>query len=136
MKTIRQANIKDRNNIFFNGMTNIKNIGLSLLDIDLITFESNEITIYDVKYIKDLNSLNSLYLVFNNLEAYVEENDENKYLVLASTHSNGDLIEKDTEIWNEIKKQVNSVIDDKVTKYVNMVKILWRLSSNQIMTCH
>ena len=28
---------------------------------------------YDIKYIKDLNSSDSLYLVFNNLDTYIEE---------------------------------------------------------------
>ena len=28
---------------------------------------------YDIKYIKNLNCLNSLYLAFNNLDAYIEK---------------------------------------------------------------
>ena len=54
-------------------MTNIRDFDPSLLDIDLITFKSNNPIIYDVKYIRDFNSSNSLYLVFNNLDAYIEK---------------------------------------------------------------
>ena len=43
---------------------------------------------YDIKYIKNLNSLNSLYLVFNNLDAYIEKSGENRYLIFASTEKN------------------------------------------------
>ena len=37
---------------------------------------------YDIKYIKNLSRLNILYLVFNNLDAYIEKSGENKYLIL------------------------------------------------------
>ena len=66
-------------------MTNIGDFDLSLLNIDQIAFKRNDSIIYDIKYIKNLNGSNSLYLVFNNLDAYIEKSDENKYLVFAST---------------------------------------------------
>ena len=69
-------------------MTNIEDFDLSLLTIDKVSFESNKSIIYDIKYIKNLNSSNSLYLVFNNLDAYIEKSGENKYLILASTDKN------------------------------------------------
>ena len=54
-------------------MTNINDIDLSLLNIDKISFKNDELIMYDIKYIKELNSLNTLYLVFNNLDAYIEK---------------------------------------------------------------
>ena len=98
MRNIRQVNIKDRHNFSFNDMTNIRNVDLSLLDIDLVKFKSRSVTIYDTKYIKDLNNSDSFYLVFNNLKAYIEKSGENKYLAFALTDNNKDLIEKYTEI--------------------------------------
>ena len=50
-------------------MTNVSDFNPSLLNIDQALFKSNTLIIYDVKYIKDLNTLNSLYLLFNNLDA-------------------------------------------------------------------
>ena len=50
-------------------MINIRDFDPSLLDIDLITFKSNDLIIYDIKYIEDFNSSNTLYLVFDNLDA-------------------------------------------------------------------
>ena len=73
MRTVRQVNIKDRQNYFFHDMTNIGDLDLSLLNIDHIAFKSNDSIIYEIKYIKNLNSSNSLYLVFNNLDAYIEK---------------------------------------------------------------
>ena len=54
MKTIRQVNIKNCQNYFFNNMTNIGDLDLSLLNIDQIAFKSNDSIIYDIKYIKNL----------------------------------------------------------------------------------
>ena len=80
MQIIRQINIKNRHKGYFlSYMTNIRDFDPSLLDMDLIKFKSNDnIIIYDVKYIKDFNSSNSLYLVFNNLNAYIDKSGENK----------------------------------------------------------
>ena len=84
MKTIRHINIENRR-LCFNDMTNINDFNPSLLNIDEMLFKSNKLIMYDIKYIKNLNSLNSLYLVFNNLDAYIEKSGETKYLIFAST---------------------------------------------------
>ena len=63
MKTIRQMNIENRQSYFFNEMTNINDFDPSLLNIDEVLFESNKLIMYDIKYVKNLNSLNTLYLV-------------------------------------------------------------------------
>ena len=104
MRTIRQVNIKNRQKYFFNYMVNIGDFDLSLLNIDQIAFKSNDSIIYEIKYIKNLNGSNSFYLVFNNLDAYIEKSGENKYLVFASTNKNEMVLGNYTEIWDEIKK--------------------------------
>ena len=45
-------------------MTYIRDFDPSLLDIDLTKLKINDLIIYDVKYIKDFNSSNSLYFIF------------------------------------------------------------------------
>ena len=54
-------------------MTNINDIDLSLLNIDKISFKDDELIMYDIKYIKELDSLNTLYLVFINLNTYIKK---------------------------------------------------------------
>ena len=61
-------------------MANINDFDPSLLNIDEISFKSDELTMYDIKYNKNWNSLNTLYLVFNNLDANIEKSGENRYL--------------------------------------------------------
>ena len=90
MKNLRQVNIKNRQNHFFNSMTNIKNFDPSLLSIDKISFKSTDSVIYDIKCFKNFDSTNSLYLNFNNVDAYIEYNlteddSETKSLIFAST---------------------------------------------------
>ena len=43
MKTIRQINIKDRQSYFFNNMKNINDFDPSLLNIDEVSFKSDEL---------------------------------------------------------------------------------------------
>ena len=100
MRTIKQVNIKNRHNYFFNDMTDIGDFDQSLLNIDQLSFEGDKFIIYDIKYIKDLKSSNSLYLAFNNLDAYIVKNGKNKYLVFASTDRNEMVLRDYTELWN------------------------------------
>ena len=74
-----------------------------MLNIDQVSFESDKFIIYDIKYIKDLNISNFLYLIFNNLDKYIEKSGENKYLIFASTGKNGKALESYAEVWDEIK---------------------------------
>ena len=117
MNTIRQINIENRQGCFFNDMTNINDFDPSLLNIDEVLFESNELIMYDIKYIQSLNSLNSLYLVFNNLDAYIEKSGENRHLIFGSTEKNKFMLRIYTELWDEIKEQIELITDDKLTKY-------------------
>ena len=93
MKIIRQAIIRNSQKYFFNDMTNIKNIDPSLLNLDQLSFENNDSVIYEIDYLKNFNNKNSLYLVFDNVDAYIEYNpaeddSESKYLVFAFKDKN------------------------------------------------
>ena len=119
MKTIRQVNIKNRQHYLFNIMTNIKNFNPTLLSIEKISFESTDSVIYDIEYItiKRLDNENSLYLTFDNVDAYIEENNEDKYLIFASTDKNKEPLENYIELWDEIKNKIEAVSGDKPIKY-------------------
>ena len=47
---------------------------------------------------KSLGSENSLYLIFNNVDVYTEESNEDKYLLFASTDKNKEVLENYTEL--------------------------------------
>ena len=109
-------------------MINIKNFDPNLLGIDKISFKSTNDVIRHVKYIA-MNSLgnkkkiaNSFYLIFNNIDGYIEcnfteESNENKYLIFASTDKNKKVLEKYTELWNGTKNQIRTKSGGKPIKY-------------------
>ena len=93
-------------------MTNIKNFNLNLLSIKKISFEKNtNCVIYEIEYIKNLDSENSLYLIFGNVDACIEYNpteddSETKYLVFPFTDKNREALENYTRLWDEIKDRI------------------------------
>ena len=89
----------------------------NLLNIDEASFKSDELVMYDIKYIKNWSSLNHLYLVFNNLDAYIEKSGENKFLIFSSTEKNKMMLKNYTEVWDEIKEQTEFICDDNVNRY-------------------
>ena len=90
-------------------MKNINDFDPSLLNIDEISFKSDKSIMYDIKYIQNVNSLNTLNLVFNNLDAYIEKGGENRYLTFTSTEKNKIMLKNYMELWDEIKDQINSI---------------------------
>ena len=102
-------------------MTNIKNFDLNLLSINKISFEKNtDCVIYE--YFKNLDSENSLYLFFNNTDAYIEYNpaeddNETKYLVFPFTGKNREALENYTELWDEMKDQIATISGDNPIEY-------------------
>ena len=106
IRTLRQINIKNRPHYFFNSMTNIKNFHPSLVSINQISFKSTDDVICGIEYItmKSFDSANSLYLVFNNVDAYnVCKSTGNKYLIFAFTDKNREALEIYKELWDEIQ---------------------------------
>ena len=124
MKNLREVNVKNRQNYFFNSMTNIKNFDLSFLSEDKISFKSTDSVIYDIKYFKNLDSANSLFLIYSNVDGYIGESNENKYLIFASADKNKEALENYTELWNEIKYQIKMIRGNKTIEYgEDIVKI-------------
>ena len=111
MIVFRKINIKNCSYYLFHDMINIKNFDPNLLGIDKISFKSIDAVTYHIKYIimKSLDHVNidcenSLYLLFNNVDGYIiEKNNEDKYLIFASADKNKEILEKYTKLWDEIK---------------------------------
>ena len=51
------------------------------------------------------------------MDAYIEKSGEYKYLIFTSTDQNGKALENYTELWNEIKEQIELISGSKVIKY-------------------
>ena len=91
MGNIKEINIKNPAYYFFNYMINIKNFDSNLLKIDKKSYKS--LVIYYIRYIaiktigdyESIHRVNPLDLIIGKSDGYIEESDENKYLVFAST---------------------------------------------------
>ena len=62
----------------------------------------------DFDYVK-INSINSLYLITDKVDGYNEESNVNKYLILASTNKNKEMLTKYTEVWDGIKYLIKTI---------------------------
>ena len=104
MGEVKQINIKNRTYYFYNDMINIKNFEPNLLKIDRKSYKN--IGIYNIGYItikkiddcENIYSVNPLYILVNHASGYIEEENENKYLVFDSTDENKELL-KNTVIF-------------------------------------
>ena len=54
--------------------------------------------------------VNPLQLMFNKINAYLEETNGNKYLMLVPTNESKDKIKKYEELWTNIRDLIKSVI--------------------------
>ena len=89
------------------------------MSIDQISFKSTDFVIYHIEYftIKSLDNKNFLYLIFNNVDAYIKENNEDKYLIFALTYKNKEALENYTEIWDGIKDKIETISGNKPIEY-------------------
>ena len=62
----------------------------------------------DSKYV-NINSVNPLSLIINEVDGYVEEINENKYLTLVSTEKNKEVLKKYTKLWDGIKDSIEKI---------------------------
>ena len=87
METIKQINIKNRTYYFYNDIIDLKTFDSNNLKLDKKTYKDLDIynigyvTIKKIGYGYDINSVNPLYLHINNVNGYIEEINEDKYLV-------------------------------------------------------
>ena len=138
MGKTRQINIKNRTYYFYNDQIDLKDFDAKLLKIDKKDY--NEIDIYigyvAIKKIVDYNNINSvnpLYLIINEMIGHFEEKNENKYLVLDEIDENKKVSNKYKEVWEGIKKEIETINSG---KKLNMGKILKKLGLSLMMIFH
>ena len=117
---IRQMKIKNRPEYLFNGnmIVNIKDFDSSLLEINKLSFKGVfSLNIYYIKYIptkspirvsidRTDNDEDFLNLFLDDVDRYIEQNDEIKYLVFASTGKNKEALKNYTKPWKKLKDKL------------------------------
>ena len=120
MGIIKQINIKNRTYYFYDDMINIKDFESNLLKIDKKLFKY--IAIYYIGYVtkKDeykINTVNHLYLLVHTIDGFVEKKEGSKYLNIAFTDINSEVLKKYAEIWSGIKDQIKKINNGKFGEY-------------------
>ena len=62
---------------------------------------------------ENTDSENSFYIIFNNVDGYIIESNKDKCLIFASTDKNKKVLKKYTDLWDEIKNQIETINDGK-----------------------
>ena len=84
-----------------------------------------DVNIYYIEYIttksirdyENITSINLLYLIINDADGYIEENDKNKYLSFASTDNSKEVLKKYIKLWDEVKYHIQTINDDEFDEY-------------------
>ena len=91
----KQLNIKNRTYYFWNDLINLKDFNPSLLKLDKKSF--NNISMYYIGYVTkkpeySIDSVNPLYLLIDEIDGFIQENEGNKYLNIFLTDSNNKIL--------------------------------------------
>ena len=124
MGKIRQINIKNRTYYFYNDQINLKDFDARLLKVDKKDYK--EIDIYYIGYVtvkkiancNNINSVNPLYLMIDKMIGHFEEKNGNKYLVLDDTDEKKEVSQKYEEVWEGVKKEIETINGGKKIKHV------------------
>ena len=92
MIVTRQLNIKDKEGHFFSDMINTNNFDTGVFHVDRTAIDYDFI-VYDNKYVKNLNKMDSLDIVFNDLDKMFRKSGKNTYLIFSSTEKNKTMLE-------------------------------------------
>ena len=120
MATTKQLNIKNRSYYFYDNLVNLKDFDPSLLKLDKKS--SMDISIYYISYVTkkseyNINSVSPLYLLISELYGFTEEKNGSKYLNIALTDSNNDVLIKYAKVWSGIKGQIKKINNGSIGEY-------------------
>ena len=80
---------------------------------------------------ENINSVCPLYLIIGKANGYIEESNENKFLVLASTEGNKKVLAKFTKLLDEIEHLTETKDEGKKGEYEkNFMKIKFNSDNN------
>ena len=135
MGETKEINIKNRTYCFYNDQNNLKDFDAKLLKVDKKVY--NEIDIYYIGYVtikkivncNNINSVNALYLMINEMIGHFEEKNENMYLVLDNIDENKEVLKKYEDVWEGIKKEIETITSSEKIKYDKHFKKI-RFESN------
>ena len=144
MGETKQINIKNQSYYLYRNLIDLKDFDAEFLKIAKKAYKN--IDIYYIGYspfikINDYWSnftINPSYLDIAHASGYIEcnsieEKNGNKYLVLDDIYENKEVLEKYEEVWEGIKKEIETINGGKKIEYGKDLK---KLNLILMMTCH
>ena len=131
MGSIKETNIKNRSYYFYHDIIDIKTFDPKILKLDkkkrykdLDIYNIRYVTINKIGYCFDVNSVNPLYLHIDNASGYIEEINEDKYLVFDVRDKNKELLKRYDDVFNKIMSKIKKIDDDclEYTKHYTKIK--------------
>ena len=137
METTKQINIKNQTYHFYNDIIDIKTFDSDMLKLDKKTYKN--LDIYNIGYVTikkighgyDVNSVNPLYLRIDNASGYIEEINEDKYLVFDVRDENKELLKRYDDVFNGLIDKIKKIDDDWLEYTKDYMKI--KFNSDDIL---
>ena len=136
METTKQINIKNQTYHFYNDIIDIKTFDSDMLKLDKKTYKNLDIynigyvTIKKIGYGFDINSVNPLYLSIHNASGYIEEINEDKYLVFDVRDKNKELLKRYDDVFNGLIDKIKKIDDDWLEYTKDYTKIKFNSDDN------
>ena len=121
MGNVKEINIKNQTDYFFNDMINIKNFDPNLLKIDKKSYKNVDILYIGYITVKDsyqvkINSVSPLYFIVSEADGQIKEKIGSKYLVFDSANKNNEVQKKYNELLDGIKNETETINGGKASK--------------------
>ena len=136
MGSKKEINIKNRTYYFYNDIIDIKTFDSNNLKLDKKTYKN--LGIYNIGYVTikkiggcyDVNSVNPLYLRIDNAGGYIEEINEDKYLVFDARDGNKELLKRYSCVLDELIDEIKKIDDDWLEYAKDYTKITFNSDDN------
>ena len=136
MGSLKEIVIKNRTYYFYNDIIDIETFDSNMLKLDKKTYKN--LDIYNIGYVTikkngygyDINSVNPLYLRIDNANGYIEEINEDKYLVFDVTYENKKLLKRYDDVFNGIMDKIKKIDDDWLEYSKDYMKIKFSSDDN------
>ena len=97
---------------------------------DLDIYNIGYVTIQEIGYGYDINSVNPLYLRIDNTNGYIEEINGDKYFIFDVTYENKELLKKYGDVFNGIMGKIRETDDDWLEYAEDYMKIRFNSDNN------
>ena len=136
MGSLKEINIKNRTYYFYNDVTDIETFDSNMLKLDKKSCKN--LDIYNIGYVTikkigsgyDIDSVNPLYLRIDNANGYIEEINEDKYLVFDVRDENKELLKRYDDVFNGLIDKIKKIDDDWLEYTKDYTKIKFNSDDN------